>query len=199
MFFGRFRKKKHVPAPEPATKKKTAKKRTPRAVNKQDIERILKEIISTREVLLQEMNRIPDSVSGLLVDRITQPLKQFLSQELSAQQAIKQPVPEGLSSNQAVPTLEQAVDEMKARLENLSQRHMKILNVLVQNRDSWLDYEEIGSFCTPQLTGSCIRGYVADLINTYTIPIEKKAFGRRSKVKISPRGLKQIAITKLDG
>ncbi len=175
---------------------------------KEDVERIIKEVAASRDAVISEVGKIPDSVSSILADQITSPIKDFISSELehreprqlSINQAVKQEDVKQLSSNQAVKqkrSIEEVVGEMRQKLEMLSQRHLKVLNVLVQNRDSWLDYEEIGRECSPQLTGSCIRGYVADLINSYSIPIVKKNFGRKSKVRVSDKAIKHLAITKL--
>lgn len=176
---------------------------------KDDVQTILREIAQSREAVLQEVSKIPDSLSLLLVNQITSPLKDFISSELNNTQAVKQlSIPEAvhhspamtLSNNQAVKqkkSIDDVIVEMKERLERLSQRHLKILNILVQNREAWLEYDELGKFCSPSLTGSCIRGYIADLINSYSIPIEKKNFGRKSKVRISQQAVKELAITKL--
>jgi len=183
-------------------------KRLDKLSTKDDVERIVKEIASSRDAVLTEVGKIPDSVSNILVEQITSPLKDFISSELaeggikqlSINEAVKQKGVKQLSSNQAVKqkkSIDDVVSEMKERLEMLSQRHLKVLNILVQNREVWLDYEDVGKFCSPQLTGSCIRGYVADLINSYKIPVDKRNFGRKSKVKLSGRAVKQLAISKL--
>jgi len=183
-------------------------KRLDKLSTKDDVERIVKEIASSRDAVLTEVGKIPDSVSNILVEQITSPLKDFISSELaeggikqlSINEAVKQEGVKQLSSNQAVKqkkSIDDVVSEMKERLEMLSQRHLKVLNILVQNREVWLDYEDVGKFCSPQLTGSCIRGYVADLINSYKIPVDKRNFGRKSKVKLSGRAVKQLAISKL--
>ncbi|MBL7160868.1 MAG: hypothetical protein ISS93_03405 [Candidatus Aenigmarchaeota archaeon] len=167
---------------------------------KDDVKLILNEIASSREAVIKEVTGIPDSISGVMAEQITSPLRDFISSELSSYQAVKQVDSEELSSYQAVKqekSLDDVVQEMKKRLDMLSQRHLKILQILVQNNGEWLDYEEIGKFCSPQLTGSCIRGYVADLLNSYKIPIQKEIFGRKSRIKISEEGLKQLAVTKL--
>ena len=165
---------------------------------KEDIERVIAQVLSTQETIISEVGMIPDreKLIGLLAEHITSPLKEYVAQELSSNQAVKQPAANRLSSNQAVKqkkTLDQTINELKYNMDRLTQRHIKILNVLAQNRDVWMGYEEIGQFCSPQLTGSCIRGYIADLINVYSIPLEKKSFGRQNKVKIPQGVLKKIA------
>lgn len=161
---------------------------------KKDIERVLNEIVNSREKIMDEVAKIPDSLPAVLAESITSPLKEFISQKLSSNQAVKQVKVKQLSTNQA---LDRVVSEMKERLEMLSQRHIKVLNILAHNRDEWLAYEEIGKYCSPEITGSCIRGYVSDLINSYNIPIEKKNFGRKSKVRLPDKAMKELAIARL--
>ena len=211
--FGLFKKKKPVAKKRASKRREFPKTQLNEALKqlstKSDVQIILKEITQSRDAVIQEVTKLPESLSTHLVDQITAPLREFFqselshvpqSQQLSINQAIKQVNPQKLSSNQAVKqqkSFDDVISEMKERVENLSQRHLKVINILIQNRDGWLEYEDIGKYCNPQLTGSCIRGYVADLINSYKIPIEKKIFGRKSKVKISPQGLKQLALSKM--
>lgn len=190
--FGFLRKKKSLPSrPRKASRSGTT-----------DLKKILAEISTSRDKIIQEIHRIPDSqqMTSLLAEQITSPLKEFIAETLSRTHAVKQETENRLSGNQAVKqekTLDEVVTEMKNRLEMLSQRHLKVIGILAQNKDEWLGYEDIGSFCSPPLTGSCIRGYVADLVNVYKIPIEKKNFGRQSRVRIAEDGWKQMAVTKI--
>lgn len=196
-----------VPKRRKSTTNSSIEKKIDKLSTKKDIENVLTEIIASRDAVLTEVSKIPDSVSNLMVDQITSPLKDFISAELtnnddikqlSINEAIKHEDVKQLSNNQAVKKgFDEVIMEMKEKIENLSQRHLKILNILVQNRGAWLDYEEVGKYCNPQLTGSCIRGYIADLINSYKMPINKKNFGRKSKIKLSNKAVKQLAITKL--
>lgn len=202
--FSIFKKKKKQKSRPRRTKRATPKMDSMLAnlSTKDDVKKIIAEISSSRDTILDEMTKMPESLSSHLVEQITAPLKEAITQELSSNQAVKQLTLDRLSSNQAVPsskkTLEDAVQEMKDRMENLSQRHLKVLHVLIQNREQWLDYDEIGSYCSPQLTGSCVRGYIADLINTYRIPVEKKGFGRKNKIRVSPQTVKELALTTID-
>jgi len=208
--FGFLKKKKPVKKNRKRNRSKNSneiKQILEKVSTKEDVERIIQEVSSSREAILTEVTKMPASISSAMVDQITLPLKEYITAEiaqsgmkqLSIDQAVKQLDTKQLSSSQAIKQqgLADAIAEMKISLERLTQRHLKVLNILVQNREEWLDYEELGKFCNPQLTGSCIRGYIADLINSYKIPIEKRNFGRRSKIKISPSGVKQLAISKL--
>ena len=95
-------------------------------------------------------------------------------------------------------SLDEVVSEMKAKLSMLSQRHIRILNILAQNRDMWMTYNEISAHTSPPLTPSCIRGYISDLVNNYKIPIDKKMHGKITKVRLPSRVFKQLAITRLN-
>jgi len=164
---------------------------------KSDVDRVRKDVISSRKAIIKEVSSIPESqqLSSLLTEHITSPLKDYIAQALSSNQAVKQLGVKQLSSNQA--GLDKIVVEMKQKVDMLTPRHMRVLSVLAQKREEWLGYDSIGSLCSPQLSGSCIRGYIADLINVYSIPIEKKTFGKQGRVRVSEKTFKQLAITKL--
>ena len=189
----------------PAAKKPRERLKSSRDLSrmhtKEDIQTILQEIVFAREKIIEEVHKIPDStkIESLLAEQLLTPLREFISTQVSTRPAVKQMAEHPLSSNQAVKqkSLDQLISEMKMNLESLSQRHVRILSILAQQRNEWLGYDQIGALCTPSLTASCIRGYIADLINVYRIPLEKKNFGRQSKVRIPEKVWKQLAITKL--
>ena len=177
--------------------------------SKEDIDRVLKEIALSKESIVSAIHDLPqeEDIVQLLVSQITEPLKSFLSTRLAAE-----PVPVRLGGRPAQPTaihpaptfqpadqeaLDSIVSDMKTKLSMLSQRHLKIINVLAQNRNLWIDYEKIGDQCQPTLTGSCIRGYVSDLIKNYRLPVEKKIVGRQMKVRLSEAAFKKMVMAKL--
>ena len=173
--------------------------------SKQDIENVLKEIAVSREDILAAVDKVPadDDIAQLLVSQITEPLKEFLNARLGA--IPDRPlVPITIRAREPVPLmkseeheLEGIVSDMKTKLSMLSQRHMKIINILAQNRNLWVDYENIGEQCQPALTGSCIRGYISDLTKNYKLPIEKKNFGRQMKIRLSESAFKKMVMAKL--
>jgi len=196
MILGRFRKKQK-------TQRRTARKATRVPENlstKDDIKALHAEIVASREVLLSHIQKIPDhhTLGSLLIEHITEPLKQ---QFISSANPIKRIEAATATGEEPITqkSLDAIIDETKRKLDMLSQRHVKILDVLARNRGEWLSYQEIGQYCSPPLTGSCIRGYVADLINMYQISIEKKSMGKQSRVRVTERMVKDMAIAKLSG
>ena len=170
------------------------------------------EIREAKDVIVEELYKRPDSeeISHLLVEHITQPVKEYISKlvggkeeasnRLNTYQAleqIKEPI-EVLDEDKKKESLDEVVSEMKAKLSMLSQRHIRILNILAQNRDMWMTYNEISAHTSPPLTPSCIRGYISDLVNNYKIPIDKKMHGKITKVRLPSRVFKQLAITRLN-
>ncbi|MBI4182227.1 MAG: hypothetical protein HY520_04645 [Candidatus Aenigmarchaeota archaeon] len=198
--------KKRPPPPPAARKKPAPRSRELTAISQKlgqvstrdDIDRILKAVQSSRQAIIKEIRELPaeEELADMMVKQITAPLKGYLA-ELSSNQAVKQQMPSRLSGSQAPKSLDQVVGEMKQKMEMLTPRHLRVLGVLAQKREEWLGYEEIGAFCVPALSGSCIRGYVADLINVYRIPLEKQAFGKQSRVRLPEQVFKQLAISKL--
>ncbi|MBI4021129.1 MAG: hypothetical protein HY369_02715 [Candidatus Aenigmarchaeota archaeon] len=162
---------------------------------KDDVSKIVAEVTRSREMILNRMAD-KDLLPRMLAEHVTAPLREAISLGLSSSQAVKQSDRKRLSASQAAKSLDEVVLETKQKIEMLTPRHLKVLQALAEQRD-WLTYEGIGSLCAPPVSGSCIRGYVADLVNVYKIPLEKMNAGRQTKVRISEKTLKEFAITKL--
>jgi hypothetical protein len=206
--FSLFRKKekKRQQKPESRTQRKKGNADLKEIKNlilnlstKDDIKQLTLDVASSRKAVIQEVKRLPDQqqLSSILAEQITAPLKTYIEKEMTTDQAVKQLDGKQLSAYQADSGLETIVGEMKQKMDMLTARHLKVLSVLAQQRNDWLRYEEIGALCSPPVSGSCARGYVADLINVYKIEVEKKSLGRQSGVKLSPQAIKQLALSKL--
>ncbi len=179
-----FRKKKKV----------KAKSRERRAVSNtkvlEVIKRLSEQLKKHHNFLVNEHhNKMPD----ILINKLVEPLKEALS----SNQALKQKQVKRLSVCQAEKpkSLDNAIEQLKGKLDMLNQRHINVLNCLGKNRGNWLTYSDIAT--QVGLSPSCIRGYVSDLIKTFQLPIEKKRIGKEAMVKLSDKAFKQIAITKL--
>ena len=134
-----------------------------------DIKRMIGEIDS---------QSIADSVSKMVANQLLSPL----------QQAIENAVKEPARTNH----IGRIAEDMKKKVEKLSDRHIRVIRCLSQAKGEWIDYGSLAGVCG--ISKSCMRGYISDLKRVYEIPIESSIKGGRALVRIDPQTTKKLAL-----
>ena len=76
---------------------KRSRKTQSNVSTKQDVERVLNEVIASRNLILQEVTKLPESLSSRMVDHITSPLKAFLAEELRTNASQQLSIPQAVT------------------------------------------------------------------------------------------------------
>ncbi|MEM5812504.1 MAG: hypothetical protein QW286_02180, partial [Candidatus Aenigmatarchaeota archaeon] len=83
-------------------------------------------------------------------------------------------------------------EDMKRKVELLSERHIRVIRCLSQMKGEWIDYGYLSSLCG--LSKSCMRGYISDLKRVYDIPIETSTRGGKTYIRLDPDTIKRLAL-----
>jgi hypothetical protein len=83
-------------------------------------------------------------------------------------------------------------EDMKRKVERLSERHMRVIKCLSQANGEWVNYDYLSGVC--RISQSCLRGYISDLKRVYEIPIESSRRDGRMLLRIEPQAVKRLAL-----
>ena len=120
---------------------------------------------------------IAETVSRMVVNQIMSPL----------QEAIEA----AMNGPEKKPAIGKIAEDMKRRVERLSDRHIRVIRCLTQAKGEWVNYDSLSEIC--RISQSCLRGYVSDLTRVYEIPIERSVKSGKTFVRLDPQTVKKIA------
>ena len=121
---------------------------------------------------------IADSVSKMVVNQLMSPLQEAMG---------------SVMKGQADPhSIGKIAEDMKRKVERLSDRHIKVIRCLSQAKGEWVNYDYLSGVCS--ISQSCLRGYISDLKRVYEIPIESSRRDGRMLLRIDPQAIKRLAL-----
>jgi hypothetical protein len=121
---------------------------------------------------------IADSVSKMVVNQLMAPLQDAIGSVVKGQAEPR--------------TIGKIAEDMKRKVERLSERHIKVIKCLSQANGKWVNYDYISGVCS--ISQSCLRGYISDLRRVYEIPIESSRRDGRTMLRIEPETIKRLAL-----
>jgi hypothetical protein len=121
---------------------------------------------------------IADSVSKMVVNQLMAPLQDAIGS------AVK-----GHAEPRSIGKI---AEDMKRKVERLSERHIKVIKCLSQANGKWVNYDHLSGVCS--ISQSCLRGYISDLRRLYEIPIESSRKDGRMVLRIEPETIKRLAL-----
>jgi hypothetical protein len=162
------------------------KNEKPKAVRQEKVEKTkcLESVIRSEcaeiKRMLQDIDNqtIADSVSKMVVNQLMSPLQEAIG---SAVKGKIEPHSVG-----------KIAEEMKRKVERLSDRHIKVIKCLSQANGEWVNYDYLSGVCS--ISQSCLRGYISDLKRVYEIPIESSRRDGRMLLRIDPQAIKRLAL-----
>ncbi len=120
---------------------------------------------------------IADSVSKAVVNRLMSPLQEAIGSAMKGK---------------PVRSIGMIAEDMKRKVERLSDRHIRVIRCISQANGEWVNYDYLSGVC--RLSQSCIRGYVSDLKRVYEIPIETSFKSGKMHVRMDPQTIKRLAL-----
>lgn len=121
---------------------------------------------------------IADSVSKMVVNQLMAPLQDAIGSVVKGQSEPR--------------TIGKIAEDMKRKVERLSERHIKVIKCLSQANGKWVNYDYLSGVCS--ISQSCLRGYISDLKRVYEIPIESSRRDGRMMLRIEPETIKRLAL-----
>ncbi len=121
---------------------------------------------------------IADSVSKMVVNQLMAPLQDAIGSVVKGQAEPR--------------TIGKIAEDMKRKVERLSERHIKVIKCLSQANGKWVNYDYLSGVCS--ISQSCLRGYISDLRRVYEIPIESSRRDGRTMLRIEPETIKRLAL-----
>jgi hypothetical protein len=121
---------------------------------------------------------IADSVSKMVVNQLMAPLQDAIGSVVKGQSEPR--------------TIGKIAEDMKRKVERLSERHIRVVKCLSQANGKWVNYDYLSGVCS--ISQSCLRGYISDLRRVYEIPIESSRRDGRTMLRIEPETVKRLAL-----
>ena len=121
---------------------------------------------------------IADSVSKMVVNQLMAPLQEVIGSVVKGQVEPR--------------SIGKIAEEMKRKVERLSDRHIRVIKCLSQANGEWVNYDYLSGVCS--ISQSCLRGYISDLKRVYEIPIESSRKDGRMFLRIEPQAIKRLAL-----
>jgi arsenate reductase-like glutaredoxin family protein len=121
---------------------------------------------------------IADSVSKMVVNQLMAPLQEALGSAVKGQIEPR--------------SIGRIAEDMKRKVERLSDRHIRVIKCLSQANGEWVNYDYLSGVCS--ITQSCLRGYISDLKRVYEIPIESSRKDGRMLLRIDPKTIKRLVL-----
>ena len=121
---------------------------------------------------------IADSVSKMVVNQLMAPLQEAIGSVVKGQVEPR--------------SIGKIAEEMKRKVERLSDRHIRVIKCLSQANGEWVNYDYLSGVCS--ISQSCLRGYISDLKRVYEIPIESSRKDGRMFLRIEPQAIKRLAL-----
>jgi chromosome segregation ATPase len=148
--------------------------------DRKNLESVIREECAEIKRMIKQIDNqtIADSVSRMVVSQIMSPLQDAL------ESAVK-----GKSEARSIGEI---AEDMKRKVERLSERHIKVIKCISQANGEWVNYDSLSGVC--RLSQSCLRGYISDLKRVYEIPIETTTKEGKVHVRIDPHTVKKIAL-----
>jgi hypothetical protein len=160
--------------------RQTEKPRKPREYRQKDLESVIRvECAEIKKMISAIDNQaIADSVSRMVVNQLLSPLQDAIAT------AVKEP---GKAH-----TIGKIAEDMKRKMEMLSDRHIRVIKCLSKANGDWVNYNSLSNICG--ISQSCLRGYMSDLKRVYEIPIERSQREGKTFVRIDPQTIKKLAL-----
>ena len=121
---------------------------------------------------------IADYVSKMVVSQLMAPLEKAIGSVVKGQVEPR--------------SIGKIAEDMKRKVERLSDRHIKVIKCLSQANGEWVNYDYLSGVCS--ISQSCLRGYISDLKRVYEIPIESSRKDGRTFLRIEPQAIKRLAL-----
>ena len=144
------------------------------------LESIIRQECAEIKKMIKEIDNqtIADSVSKMVVNQLMAPLQEALGSAVKGQIE-----PHSIGK---------IAEDMKRKVERLSDRHIRVIKCLSQTNGEWVNYDYLSGVCS--ITQSCLRGYISDLKRMYEIPIESSRRDGRMLLRIDPQAIKRLAL-----
>ncbi len=151
-----------------------------RAGKSRRLESMIREEFAEIKKMIKEIDNqsIADSVAKAVVNQITTPLQEALGSIMS-----------GKSEARSIGAV---AEDMKRKVERLSDRHIRVIKCLSQANGEWVNYDYLSGAC--RISQSCLRGYISDLKRIYEIPIETSQKSGKTHVRMDAQNVKRLAL-----
>jgi hypothetical protein len=165
-------------APKTDAKPKDMKRQSPERTKY--LESVIKAECAEIKKMIRDIDNqtIADSVSKLVVNQLMAPLQDAISSAVNGKPEAK--------------SIGMIAEDMKRKVENLSDRHIRVIKCLSQANGEWVNYDYLSGVC--KISQSCLRGYISDLKRAYDIPIESSRKDGRLVLRIEPQSVKRLAL-----
>jgi hypothetical protein len=152
----------------------------PKPSNSKRLESIIREECAEIKKMIKEIDSqgMADSVSRLVVSQLMAPLQDAIGSVVN-----------GHAESRSIGKI---AEDMKRKVERLSERHIRVIKCLSQANGDWVNYDMLSGSC--KISRSCLRGYMSDLKRVYEIPIETSVQSGRTLVRIDPQTIKKLAL-----
>jgi hypothetical protein len=144
------------------------------------LESVIRQECAEIKKMIREVDNqtIADSVSKMVVNQIMAPLQDAIGSAVKGQAEPR--------------SIGRIAEDMKRKVERLSERHIKVIKCLSQANGKWVNYDYLSGVCS--ISQSCLRGYISDLKRVYEIPIESSRRDGRMMLRIEPETIKRLAL-----
>jgi len=162
------------------------KKERPKAVKQERhektkyLESVIRQECTEIKKMIKEIDNqaIADSVSKMVVNQLMAPLQEAIGSAVKGQAEPR--------------SIGKIAEDMKRKIERLSDRHIRVIKCISQANGEWVDYDFLSGVC--KISQSCLRGYISDLKRVYEIPIESSRRDGRMLLRIEPKTIKRLAL-----
>lgn len=144
------------------------------------LESVIKEECAEIKKMLMKMDNqtMADSISKMVVNQLMAPLQDAIGSAFK-----------GKSEAKSIGVI---AEDMKRKVEKLSDRHIRVIKCLSQADGDWVNYDFLSGAC--RLSQSCLRGYISDLKRVYEIPIESSLKNGKTLIRMDPQTVKKLAL-----
>ena len=144
------------------------------------LESVIREECAEIKKMIREIDNqtIADSVSKMVVSQIMAPLQEAMGSVMAGKSEPR--------------TIGMVAEDMKRKVERLSDRHIRVIKCLSQANGEWVNYDKLSGVCS--ISQSCLRGYISDLKRLYDIPIETSHKSGKIHMRIDPQTIKRLAL-----
>ena len=156
------------------------KHESPKQDSAKYLESVIREECAEIKRMISEMDNqtIADSVSRMVVNQLMAPLQDAIGSAVNGKSEAK--------------SIGMIAEDMKRKVERLSDRHIRVIKCLSQANGEWINYDHLSGVC--KLSQSCLRGYVSDLKRVYEIPIESSLQNGKAMIRMDPQTVKKLAL-----
>jgi len=165
---------------EISRQEKPVKERPAKSEREDRLESLIKSEFAEVKGMISKIDNqiIADSVSKMVVNQIMSPLQEAVGSFVKGQIEPR--------------SIGKIAEDMKRKVERLSDRHIRVVKCISQANGEWVDYDFLSGVCN--ISQSCLRGYISDLKRVYEIPIESSRKDGKMLLRINPQAIKRLAL-----